>query len=704
MSWDAGSLRRLLRAVLVGSLGGVVLLLAVAIVLKSFGDLRTQVLFTLLGMAAGAILGDIALGSWIARPRRSRVSLAFIAVSQAGFYLIVWTRWRMDPWLWRLWWGSLVGSITSVHLLALWNVGELKRDVLLRGTIASAAIAGAILLSLGLHRELPYSPGPVEIWLLAAASALSAGGSIALWVRWGRRNGPWKPMARWARISWILGSHAALFMAGWYIGGAGQEPPGPFESSPYALTLLAPEQLQAQVRADLERLKGLIAGLDDLTAKAAALRSEIAATRAAAKREVYTPEEDDRIRWHFVSYLSLRSALLRLVATYAGAESVRSPEDRARGFMVGYAAAAAAFEKALVLLQSYGGDALIVRKLNEREPLWGLEAGTLDQIRASAANSRSLEKFGEMGAFYEAHRDEWRALQVWAEPDFAWLDGRIVRGTGFVKANGLSRPKAWFDALAKRFKEDAYRPIYSAQSTISTVIGDFRIVQDAPFITVEQIEKEIAPRLRPGDIFLERRNWFMSNAFLPGFWPHSALYVGTIDDLRRLGLADHPEVRKRLPEYLRKAPDGRLHTVIEAVSEGVVFNSITESMHADYIAVLRPRLTEAQVAQAIGKAFSHHGKPYDFEFDFFTSDKLVCTELVYRSYEGLLHFDLVRVMGRDTLPALEIARKFSRERGSERRQFDLILFLDGDAASKRARMAGEEEFCGTILREGAFGD
>ncbi len=703
MTFDLDRIRRTLRTLLVTSLAAVVVLLVFSIVLKSFGDYRTPVLFTLLGLVGGSITADVALGTLKAMPLRSKAALLFIVSSQGWYYLIVWTPWKTRPDLWRYWWICMVASVTSTHLLGLWKTSGLKRDWIERATPWSAAAAGALLASLALHRELPYTPGPLMIVPLAIASAASILGSTIIWWRWKRKDGPPIPMARWARISWILGSHAAIFMMGWYIGGAGHES-SPFDHMPSALSGLQPEQIEAQAQSDLQKLKGVVAGLDDLTNKAAALQAELTGRRKAENREFYTPEEEDRIRWHFVSYLSLRSALLRLVATYASFEGVRSPELRARCFMVGYGAAAAAFERALVLVRGFGSDPLVARKLNEKEPLWGLEAGMLDQIRSGAANSRSLEKFEEMGAYYEANRAKWRGLKVWPDEDFAWLDDRIVKCVQYVQANGLSRPKAWFDALAKRVKEDAYRPLYTAQSMVSCLIGDFRIVQDPPLITVEQIRRDVGPRLKPGDIFLERRNWFMSNAFLPGFWPHSALYVGTIDDLRRLGIADHAAVREHLAEYTKKGHDGEPNTVLEAVSEGVVFNTITESMHADYVAVLRPRLTDAQIAQAIVKAFSHKGKPYDFEFDFFTSDKLVCTELLYRSYEGLIHFDLVRVMGRDTLPALEIARKFAKERGTEKRQFDLVLFLDGDSSSRSARLAGEEEFCSTLKRERAFSE
>ena len=119
-------------------------------------------------------------------------------------------------------------------------------------------------------------------------------------------------------------------------------------------------------------------------------------------------------------------------------------------------------------------------------------------------------------------------------------------------------------------------------------IGDLRIVKDAPLITVEQVRKDIVPKLKPGDLFLERRNWFLSNAFLPGFWPHSALYIGTPEDLKELGIADHPEVKRRWAEYTRLAHDGGVHTILESVSEGVIFNTAEESMHADHVAILRP--------------------------------------------------------------------------------------------------------------------
>ena len=311
--------------------------------------------------------------------------------------------------------------------------------------------------------------------------------------------------------------------------------------------------------------------------------------------------------------------------------------------------------------------------------------------------------FQEMAAYFQVHRDAWRRDHVLADEEMAWVEGQISRAIEDVQSRGFDRSKARWERLIERVGSDVYVPVYDVQSVISTLIGDTRIVKRAPFISHGQI-KSIQSQLKPGDILLERRNWYASNAFLPGFWPHAAIYIGTADDLEKLGIANDPIVRQHFAEYVKPAHDGEPNTVLESVSEGVIFNSLTESMGADYVAVLRPRLTDAQKGEAIVKAFAHRGRPYDFEFDFFSSDKLVCTELVYRSYEGLLHFDLVKIMGRDTLPALEICKKFAGERGRADRQLDFVLFLDAVPQDGSARLASEDDFCASAHRPRGFNE
>ena len=251
--------------------------------------------------------------------------------------------------------------------------------------------------------------------------------------------------------------------------------------------------------------------------------------------------------------------------------------------------------------------------------------------------------------------------------------------------------------LTNQFKQD----VYSVQSAIAERMGDTRILRRPPFITTQQVQR-IQPRLKPGDILLERRNWYLSNPFLPGFWPHAALYVGDFEDLRKLGVTGHPAVRKHLAEFLRPAHDGHPKTVIEAVSEGVLLNSLPHSMHADYVAVLRPRVPRDKIAAAIIRAFENLGKPYDFEFDFDDTSRLVCTQVVYVSYRGAVDFPLKRVLGRNTLPAVEIARKYVRERGRPDRQLDLVLFLDAVPKQGNAREAGEQDFCDAVDRPRAL--
>ncbi len=278
--------------------------------------------------------------------------------------------------------------------------------------------------------------------------------------------------------------------------------------------------------------------------------------------------------------------------------------------------------------------------------------------------------------------------------------------TGFfvgraIGGKNTERPYQFVKEMPDAVTQKMNRDIYKAQSGIATWFGDTRLVEREPYISPPQIEK-ISQQLQPGDIFLERRNWYLSNPWLPGFWPHAALYIGTPGDLKRLGIYHHPNLQRYIRDYASPTPEGHQKTIIEAVSEGVIFNSLEHSAHADYLAVLRPRLTDKQKAAAIVRAFGHVGKPYDFNFDFDDTGKLVCTQLVYLAYEGMIPFPLKRIMGRRTLPANEIAATFTLDKKQPRRLLDFVLFLDAAPREKRAHFSDEENFCRSINRPRAI--
>lgn len=164
-----------------------------------------------------------------------------------------------------------------------------------------------------------------------------------------------------------------------------------------------------------------------------------------------------------------------------------------------------------------------------------------------------------------------------------------------------------------------------------------------------------------------------------------------------MGLDKDPNVAAHFAEFAKPDASGHGMAFIEAMSEGVVFTSAEHSIgEADSVAVLRPRLTDAQKREAIARAFSHAGKPYDFDFDFFSADKLVCTEVVYRAYGSYIDLPLVDILGRKTLPALEIIRHWSSPAGAP--QLEFVAFLDGDEATGTCAERDAAALVGTLTR------
>ncbi|MCK5884448.1 MAG: hypothetical protein KAG61_12225 [Bacteriovoracaceae bacterium] len=299
--------------------------------------------------------------------------------------------------------------------------------------------------------------------------------------------------------------------------------------------------------------------------------------------------------------------------------------------------------------------------------------------------------------------------------------------------------------MVLKYRNTAYKfknLFYQNFLKISTWIGDTKIHRIDPDYyngsTLIKIAdaKRFQKKLQTGDILTSRSNWFLSNAFLPGFWPHSFIYLGNSEEFSDFFnndietneffstlcvekniqcsnfvgfLKKYDKTQKTWNNFLQKDEHGYENVLIESTSEGVHFSSIHHTFLNDYLGALRPKISKLNLARAIYDSFMNFGKEYDFYLDWSTDDRLVCSELVSKSFQsdpriGKLGIDfnysisqgmyVEQIMGRIAIPVINIVQKAYDENVLNIRpsQMDFVAFLKGVRETNSAVFANEEEY------------
>ena len=394
-----------------------------------------------------------------------------------------------------------------------------------------------------------------------------------------------------------------------------------------------------------------------------------------------------------------------------------------RSFLLTFASELALYEKSWRVVQLFKKNRNVVKFLDAPHDERELPASSFSEYRESLLGTRDAarviagEQYLGVLATGLGGRSEARSLGV------DWLWRRVEHHLSVIDAfDMLVRADKTVSADLELLKRGVRRVWYRGQKGVAEWMGDTRVRRVGWYLIDETLWGPMDEQLEPGDVMLSRKNWYVSNVGLPGFWPHAILYLGAPDKLAAY-FDDDPEVRawlrgrsgrdEGLTDHLaREHPSAWLryqagtaegpYRVIEAISEGVSLNTLAHAS-GDYLAVLRPRLDRRAKAQAVVEAFAHEGKPYDYDFDFATDHALVCTELVWRSYrpgpdKPGLRIPLVDMAGRKTLPANAIAGLFAAERGRAEAQLDFVWFYDAHEHERRAFEADEDAFARSFER------
>ncbi|MDA0840104.1 MAG: YiiX/YebB-like N1pC/P60 family cysteine hydrolase [Planctomycetota bacterium] len=397
----------------------------------------------------------------------------------------------------------------------------------------------------------------------------------------------------------------------------------------------------------------------DLTEHLSRLKSraqEMSAHFSASERGYFTPSEEDDALHLLVSYWQTRNALFELIHSLGRRDE--GPEGwPTDAFVIAYAAALTLVDAARFIHETFDDRSVIRKKLNEGAPLFGIPPGFYDSVQ------RSLTKLTNSWRLYHAtqfYRDNQAALKKRLEPElkpvFAIIDNLILRvhvsWQQYVKAKLKTKAR---QALSTVRRDAVGQAIYTVQELASRMVSHVTLnPSHEPGLPAARIA-EFREIMQPGDVLVTRRDFALTNYFLPGYWPHAALYMGRMAELESMQLQNHESVRTRWERLagLDKNEDGR---VLEALKDGVWLRTVHSPFGADALAIIRPKLAREEVATALARGVSHDGKAYDFDFDFTRSDRMVCTEVVYRSYEGVgkVKFKLTRRAGRMTLTAEDL--------------------------------------------------
>ena len=398
-----------------------------------------------------------------------------------------------------------------------------------------------------------------------------------------------------------------------------------------------------------------------------------------------------------------------------------------RSYLLTFEAELSLFEAGLRWSRLVDGAEEVRRFLDAPHPELGFGEHTFSVFRQELQGTRDQARVVAGEAYLRQLEATLAPRGLEAPSSFAEIMGRIeTRLADIRRATTLDRLADTLKADTEFLQRTVRRTWFPTQKRVANWMGTVKTRHRGPYLITPQLAEAMDPHLEPGDVLLSRKNWHLTNVGLPGFWPHAILYLGDAPKLtayfdtpeiqewtRSLGADDLPSLlRRRFPEawaryvenrgHLGPDPDGAPLRLLEAVADGVVLTTMSQGF-GDYLAALRPRLDKKAKAQAVLEAFSHVGKPYDYDFDFATDHALVCTEVVWRSYrpaDGKAGLDLpvTEVAGRLTLPANEIARAVAETKGTDLAQLDWVYFIDTRESEGSAYVADEAAFLASYRR------
>jgi len=236
-----------------------------------------------------------------------------------------------------------------------------------------------------------------------------------------------------------------------------------------------------------------------------------------------------------------------------------------------------------------------------------------------------------LGRMY--YNDIKKHIRLTNNADYFVLDKKTHKSIDEKKYN-KSKFKRDYRKLRYLYSQDAlFNTTRFVTQNLSGVFGNFigmfhfrkgYLYQNDSVINV------VKKKLKPMDILLEKTEFCLTDKFIPGYFGHVAIWLGTASELKQMGLWNSPFIKLYHNQILAG------NCILETNRSGTHLTNLSDFMNVDAVAIVAykdfDKMTPLLQKQMYQNAFSQLGKSYDFNFDVENSKNLFCSELIYLTF------------------------------------------------------------------------
>ncbi|MDD2336045.1 MAG: YiiX/YebB-like N1pC/P60 family cysteine hydrolase [Geobacteraceae bacterium] len=366
-----------------------------------------------------------------------------------------------------------------------------------------------------------------------------------------------------------------------------------------------------------------------------------------------------------VEHLALRKELLAIAEShecwldltdYELAAHGITPEVRLKGIMLSLSSALVLYDNYLLAVSLFEGDGKLRRLLNESDPGYAVNSAELAKITMSYNSVANRERVRRAIRFYKREAKNQRAM-IEASANSGYLNTLILQSPSYTMVSAwspihiVSRHIGFLGAVTTDLLAGLDRQGVNLFSMVFGNAVGLVETRKGKLYGRSDVRGKLQRTLTAGDILLEKTPFRLTDKLIPGYWGHAAVWVGTENELKELGIWDDPIVARHHDQIRER------QLVVEALRSGVEMNSLEHFLNIDSIGILRkPGLSRESRARTIIQALRQVGKRYDFNFDVESKERVYCSKLVYLSYSGI-DWPTKKSLGRTTFTPDDVAAK-----------------------------------------------